>query len=282
MTPHQSPTWCGRLFGDHLMNWSQGQWRSCCKMPWDTVQSHGESPWQTDLINQRRTAALTGQRHADCASCWQEEDRGLPSFRQTAASSKIMNRFILNLGNTCNLACTYCYSGNSSMWANKTGNPPRIPDDILLRQETFWKWWKVEKHRIERLVISGGEPSLMSEMYAWIDRADISGKEILFNTNAASNHHWWSRFLSKLDELSNDNRIIIRVSMDAVGDRFEWIRTGLSWGAFERNMRELGALASAKNLLVRVSPTVSCLTLGLELLELLLLEFYSLMIHQFF
>jgi len=244
------------------MNWSTGQWRSCCKMPWSVINSTGDSPWQADRIDERRRASMAGQRHADCSSCWNDEDRGIPSFRQTTASSRIMNRFILNLGNTCNLSCTYCHSGNSSIWANKTGNHPHVPDDIADARDIFWKWWNsVGKDRVERLVISGGEPSLMSETYQWIEKADLSGKEVLFNTNAAVNDRWWNEFLLMLRDLSRKNRVIIRVSMDAVDRRFEWIRTGLKWNIFEKNMLDLAEVSQANNILMRISPTLSCLTL---------------------
>lgn len=262
MVGSNSPTWCGRLFGDYLMNWSTSRWRSCCKMPWSEIVSTGDSPWQADRIDERRRASMTGQRHPDCSACWDDEDREMPSFRQTAASSRIMNRFILNLGNTCNLACTYCYSGNSSIWANKTGNHPQIPSDIMDSRAIFWKWWdSVGKGQVQRLVISGGEPSLMSETYQWIERANLSGKEILFNTNAAVNESWWKRFLAMLQDLSAENRVIVRVSMDAVDQRFEWIRTGLKWNTFEKNLVDLASISLEKNIVLRISPTLSCLTL---------------------
>ena len=260
-TNENASTWCGRLFGDYLINWQTGEWRSCCKMTWDTINSSGDSPWNLDKIQDRQHSATTGIRHADCSSCWKDEDRGILSFRNMASSSKIMNRFILNLGNTCNLACTYCWSSNSSIWANKTGRHPIVPIDIKQKQELFWKWWDASSEKIERIIISGGEPSLMAETYTWLDRANLHDKEILFNTNVATNQFWWNKFLESIITLSKTNKVIIRVSMDAIGDKFEWIRTRLSWPIFEKNLLSLIEISRANNIQIRISPTLSCLTL---------------------
>lgn len=114
---------------------------------------------------------------------------------------------------------------------------------------------------IERLVISGGEPSLMKDMYSWTQRAKLINKEILFNTNCAVNETWWTKFLQEIELLSKQNRVIIRVSMDAQGSRFEWIRTGIKWNVFERCFSQLVDLARKNHILIRVSPTLSCLAL---------------------
>lgn len=258
----KSSTWCGRLFGDYLINWEQGTWRSCCKMSWDQINSNGTSPWNNDLIIERQHAALNNIRHSDCLTCWKDEDNGLLSFRQTTASSKVMNRLILNLGNLCNLACNYCWPNNSSIWAAKLNKHPNIPDDIDSRRILFWKWWDdTGNNKIERVIITGGEPSLTEELYSWDAMANIFGKEILYNTNAAVNDYWWERYLDLLSKQSENNRIIVRVSMDAVGPQFEWIRTRLSWPQFEKNIYKLIKLAREKNILIRISPTLSCLSL---------------------
>ena len=230
-------------------------------MDWSPIMSDGESPWDRDLVNDRRSAALDGKRHSDCSLCWKAEDQGLPSFRTSITSRSVMNRMIINFGNTCNLACTYCWHGNSSVWAAKTGMHPLIPEDMQQKREIFWKWWTGHSSEIKSIIISGGEPSLTTDAYEWIDRAKPRNKEILYNTSAATSQVWWKRFVNTVSELGHENRVIVRVSMDAVGDRFEWIRTGLSWKLFESNLHLLLEKAKQGNMLVRISPTLSCLTL---------------------
>lgn len=256
-----SPTWCGRIFGDYWVNWARGEWCTCCKMQWRPMNSSGPSPWNEEIIKEQQIAVNEGKRHDNCKACWLVEDKGIRSFRQTSASNRVMNRFVINLGNTCNLACNYCWPHNSSMWEAKLNQKIEQPSDLSARHDIFWKWWDANKQTIERLVITGGEPSLMKELYTWLDKADIHNKEILFNTNSAVNLHWWNKFLDRIIKLSETNKVIIRVSMDAVGNKFEWIRHHLSWNIFERNLNSLINVARQHNILVRISPTISCLTL---------------------
>jgi MoaA/NifB/PqqE/SkfB family radical SAM enzyme len=144
----------------------------------------------------------------------------------------------LKLGNICNLKCRICGSWSSSTYAAeeiryqtekknnfhyvmmKLGRWPR-------EEQRFWQDLDQHLSGIRYLEFTGGEPFMISEHFdllrKLVDRGYAADIEIHYNTNGTVWPHG-------AEDLWKDFRHVeIAFSIDDVGDRFEYQRTGAEW-----------------------------------------------------
>ena len=95
--------------------------------------------------------------------------------------------------------------------------------------------------------LAGGEPMMIKHLPEFLDRLDRSVK-LRFTTNGTIHNPKLFKLLEKFD------RVIMTVSMDAVGKRIEYIRYGTNWEDIERN-----TLIYKDNFKVDISPCFSVL-----------------------
>jgi hypothetical protein len=186
-----------------------------------------------------------------CASCYQEEAAGLKSRRM--GSKEFYEIFQNNtdidisgpqgldyrVGNLCNLKCVICGPSNSTSW---------IPDYSRIYPDRSVEIFKHRKNEqiflsdpkvVENINIvhlhGGGEP-LMSNAHIKLlelirDTKGLSDVRILYNTNGTI------RASDQVLELWSQCRLIeLYFSIDDVGSRFEYQRTGAKWTEIEDNI----------------------------------------------
>jgi radical SAM protein with 4Fe4S-binding SPASM domain len=134
--------------------------------------------------------------------------------------------------NTCNFACVYCGPDLSSKWASELNLPQHINDSAL--QESLDYIYN-NLDTVEHIYLAGGEPLLIKENIVLLNRIkEINPEvEIRINTN-----------LSIIDNeiynlLKTFKNVHWTVSVDGVGDEFEYVRYGGSWNQFVTNLNQL-------------------------------------------
>ena len=162
---------------------------------------------------------------------------------------------------TCNLGCSYCAPAISSTWAKdiRTKGPyENLPsdhrnhylstnDDVIKYDfgddnpyaDAFFKWWDTSLHKtIKQVRISGGEPMMSGHTWKLLDwLADNAGKadcRIEMTTNLAYDHDTLMRFLDKCSRISVP--IWLYSSNESTGAKAEYIRDGLDWAAWNKNL----------------------------------------------
>lgn len=162
---------------------------------------------------------------------------------------------------TCNLGCSYCAPAISSTWAKdirRSGPYQNLPtdhrnhylstnDDVIKYTygesnpyaDAFFNWWNTSLHKtIKQIRISGGEPMMSGHTWRLLDwLADNAGKadcRIEIVTNLAYDHDTLMRFLDKCDRISVP--IWLYSSGEAVGEKMEYIRDGLEWASWNKNI----------------------------------------------
>jgi pyruvate-formate lyase-activating enzyme len=241
-----------------------GTVRQCCLADDEIVDDTGQkfkllNANFSDIINSQhmkdlRTQFLQGEKPKTCRKCWNEEDAGRTSKRMhtldrlkhmigdqtwTQAAKPLM--FLdLKLGNICNLKCRICGSWSSSQYAAeelkwikkedqktsyayqmlKAGNWPK-------ENQTFWQQIDHHLDNIRYIEFTGGEPFLIQEhfdMLQGIVNRGIAGQvEIHYNTNGTQYPEHapaiWQHFKT----------VEIALSIDDVGERFEYQRSNADW-----------------------------------------------------
>lgn len=263
-----------------------GTVRPCCLADHELVDDAGDkfnldtasftAIQNSNHMQSLRKEFIQGTLPKTCRKCWDEEDAGRTSKRMhtldrlkhmiqdeswTLAAKPLM--FLdLKLGNICNLKCRICGSWSSSTYATeelqavpherrkssyhyqmlKAGAWPRTSTH-------FWQELASNMSEIRYLEFTGGEPLMIDQHFDLLQRlvdAGVAGHiQIHYNTNgtqppSAAAEKLWSHF----------GHVEIAFSIDDIGARFEYQRSGAQW------TRVLANLEQFKHLRRRL-PTIS-------------------------
>jgi MoaA/NifB/PqqE/SkfB family radical SAM enzyme len=231
-----------------------------------------------------REEFLAGKQPETCRRCWQEEASGRTSKRMHTLDrlkhmisddawtldAKPLTFLDLKLGNICNLKCRICGSWSSSTFA--TEELQALPHDQrkqsfhyeMLRAGAwprtspgFWSELTRNINAIRYLEFTGGEPFMIQEHFDLLERLVEAGVarniEVHYNTNATQ---WPGEAAAKI--WSHFKHVEIAFSIDDVGARFEYQRSGASWTEVLTNIDHFKSLRSRQpNISLQVCSTVN-------------------------
>jgi len=182
---------------------------------------------------------------------------------------------------TCQFACSYCNPAFSSTWANdikKHGAYTALHSDgrnhfthahdsaqrYTINQsnpyiDAFFAWWETDLHRsLQELRITGGEPLMSAHTWRLIDwfkhNKHKSSTRLAINSNLGEAVDV-DRLLASTQGIDID----LYTSCEAVGAQAEYIRSGLAWCAWVRNVETV--LESRQFRCVHVMATINALCL---------------------
>ena len=280
----------------HLYVDTNGNAKACCNtsITYGNVNNESvESIWNGESIKKFRKNLLEGQKDKRCASCFNREAVNKSSIRtETLDKYKSYLEWLpktssdgtckeskpvyldIRYSNVCNLKCRTCWHGASSSWFNdakllKTnfGDKALIkatPENEQLIEDLF-----TFDTELAEVYFAGGEPLRMEEHYFFLDS--------LLAKNQTDLHLRYNTNLSKLtlkgkralDYWKKFKKITLAVSIDAIGEKAAYIRSGLNWGKFLENIKLIKE--QCPHIKIQIAPTVSNLSI-LSLCDL----------HQFF
>lgn len=163
---------------------------------------------------------------------------------------------------TCNFACMYCTPDVSTRWAEdaetngpyklktitlhdiswlkSTGKMPIHRDYYNPYIEAFWKWWPELYPKLEVFRITGGEPLLSKHTWKvieWIKENPNPKLEFAINTNLNVPRKLIERLVEEI-KLIKDNVDAVKIftSLEATGKHAEYIRFGLNYAEFIKNL----------------------------------------------
>jgi molybdenum cofactor biosynthesis enzyme MoaA len=282
-----------------------------------------EEIWNNDTMRRIRIQVLNDERPPECSPCFNLEDQGVESLRQRHIKGDIPeSRFNLypntplqeimpfefptmeiKLNNLCNLKCRMCHPMDSTSWNDweqveefyaKEGNfmVKAIKDLNLIRKPYLDKfddnpnWWASFEKLLpyfRRVEFAGGEPLMDPQHYRILDMLKPYGNkiEIKYATNGTTLginkgrtiHDYWPHFRS----------IAVNVSIDGVGDVYEYIRGNSNWQEVVRNIKEIQTIPNVSRIVGAVAVQVSnALILG-DMIEYFLdklgIVFYTNMVN---
>jgi sulfatase maturation enzyme AslB (radical SAM superfamily) len=227
-----------------------------CVLPYYSVETEFQAPSKnifccrlrpgTNIEDVRRSIE-NKERSPACSTCWALEDRGLKSERQI--HNETMDYLLdLNLdnienasitkgfqpvkikiatSNLCNGQCVTCNSSLSSSWAALEGKSSRYRSFNINELGINWK-------EIVSLSFVGGEPLLEKQNFTVLETLIAEGNTncfISFVTNGSvelSEH--------QIEILSQFPKLNMCVSIDGVGNSFEYMRFPLQWNRLLTNI----------------------------------------------
>lgn len=215
---------------------------------------------------------MQGRKPQACERCWRDEAAGTKSKRQLDAARYSSNiheqgiRFLsVPMGNLCNLKCRICDPAASSSWIKE--HRDLFGSNVQLHQwhkdaATWRKLIDIAQDCLE-LHIHGGEPFLHdhAEHLEIINSISASGKSANMRLHYSTNGTVWPN-----DDLwrlwHSFKSIDIQISVDDVGQRFEYNRHPAKWPEVQQNlMRYVKAAQHQHNLQLSISTTVSAFTI---------------------
>ena len=221
------------------------------------------------LHNLKQTL-LSGEQPEYCKGCF--EKGWYDEFHSDETIIENINDFVLKSmdirwGTTCQLSCTYCDQGNSTTWANlihKKNKTVFVQPARAYRDKVSPLLEFIEKNskQIKRISLLGGEPLLLKEtIYLLEILSPDTIIEIItnLNVNLETNEIY--------QQLIQRKKVNWYVSMENVGQRFEFVRRGAEWQQQVHNLKKLESDVSGTDSVVSLQSQY-CVYNALNLEEL--------------
>ncbi len=255
---------------------TDGSIRPCCKFKHRTNPSEYQFPllgpeksleevWNSDSMVDLRQAFLNGEKPSDCSACYEEEQAGMESLRQTfMLFRKIPETDFTNLrpaaplaldlklSNHCNLKCRICgpiasnsllmelremkrlepeYEANRAYYRSKkiTGKESSLVQ--------FNKWL----HSVVHVEIYGGEPFLCPESLEVEKLIIESGRQseisMIYNTNISIFSE------ERVKNWQHFRRVQLNLSLDDIDQRLHYQRFPSDWELVKKNLASYHAFS---------------------------------------
>lgn len=238
--------------------------------------------WNSTKLKLLRKDMLNEVSSPVCSRCYEQEDNGFFSGRQSANKhhghhiGRIketqdnghlekfeMTYWDIRFSNLCNLKCRSCGYIFSSQWyqdqAKLAGGNWKSLNPVLNyagRTETdMWEQLVPHLDYVEQIYFAGGEPLLMEEHYRILEelvQRNMFHVRLIYNTNfthtelkGKSVFEYWKQFDS----------VAVGASLDDSGARGEYIRKGTDWTVVEKNRQDM--LRICPEVDFYISPTLS-------------------------
>jgi MoaA/NifB/PqqE/SkfB family radical SAM enzyme len=256
----------------HLHAYPTGEAWPCChaeRSPGELGSCREQSLqelWNSPKQKQLRKDMLAGVPNSYCIRCYEREKSGFFSGRQCANKhhghhiNRVdhtkedghldqfeMTYWDIRFSNLCNLKCRSCGHIFSSTWyqdqvalAGPDWGKKNKPLQIAGRYEgDLFQQLLEHVDRVEQIYFAGGEPLMMEEHYAILDeleKRNMFHVRLIYNTNFTKTKFkdrevfdYWRKFKS----------VSVGASLDAMGPRAEYIRSGTKWETIESNRKRM-------------------------------------------
>jgi radical SAM protein with 4Fe4S-binding SPASM domain len=262
---------------------AEGKYKPCSKYT-GFIQHEGkdvtakewsiEEAWNSEHIASLRENFKKNARTQGCIECWKEQAIGLKPMRYDSYGYNIPEsqvekpespmRVEINASNVCNLKCRICWSHASTRWIKEAkqlyGEQGReiyfnmTPDN----QDAIKKWVP----NFTEIGFFGGEP-LMSEenidlMRYCVETGHSKHIALLINTNTTV---YTDEIAMLLKQFKN---VYLNLSIDDIGKRFEYQRSGAKWDEVVENMKSFvkhGGYNSGDQMEIKICCSVSAMNI---------------------
>jgi radical SAM protein with 4Fe4S-binding SPASM domain len=221
-----------------------------------------EEIWNDEEYKSMRQKMLKGEECSNCLGCYQQEEKGIESVRQSknkkyekffslidntnedgSLIELSLKHFDIRWSNICNFKCRSCSSTYSSSWAKEDNDNGASKSIYIIaggtNNDKLYSQFKPHFKSIETFYFAGGEPLLTDKHYDILEHLISIGNthvEIEYNTNLSSLRYKDKSIIDLWKHFSNVN---INASIDSWGDRAEYIREGTNWNEIEKNIRTI-------------------------------------------
>jgi MoaA/NifB/PqqE/SkfB family radical SAM enzyme len=227
--------------------------------------------WNSEYMKQIRLQMIAGEDIINCKKCVTAEFQGLQSMRtvdnkekwisstnQDGSVNHLPTDLELHFGNTCNLHCKMCSQQFSHMIGKELLRMGEADSEFLqwVKKESGvlnnwtgeldieYDWYKNEKVKksifehvsknVNRLVVIGGEPTIIKEFYELLDYCNTNGtlqnKSLCITTNMTNTNKNLSTWLGSV------KNFMIHASIDGLAERNRYIRYPCDWNSVLKSL----------------------------------------------
>ena len=242
----------------HVHAFPNGQAFPCCLADsdhpiGDLHKNTIKEVWNDTPYKTMRKNMLEEKTCKECTKCYEQEDMGFVSMRNSSNKSFGHNIGIVDettpdgtfdefklryydirFSNLCNMSCRTCGGWFSSSWHDEETalyGKREYPKFMFAGKDKEDMWDQLQEHipYLEQVYFAGGEPLIIEEHYRLLDeleRQELFDVRLIYNTNFSklklkTKHvfDYWQRF----------NNVSVGASLDAMGARAEYMRKGTVW-----------------------------------------------------
>ena len=230
-----------------------GTWRCCPRVPYQKLEDTNFH--NHDALIKLRQDLRNGVKNDLCKDCWHAQENGAKRYKEVLGvnyAHKDSDKDVLTghkileikFSNLCNLRCVFCNSYSSSLWEDEQPLDPKEFGKLRGEEANKALLDYADKNfkDIRTFQLFGGEPVLHKQFNDVFDlilrKPESDGqKEISFSTNLYYNETYQKRFETNIKEcLNRGHKLYMRMSIDGVYDQGSYLRHGLDWNVFERNL----------------------------------------------
>jgi organic radical activating enzyme len=260
----------------------------------DSLRKHNiDSIRNSDAWNSLRKDLISGIENPTCEFCWQKERKGFQSnrtfsnqhfpnliddidFNQDGSlDNNNISYWDVRSTNLCNMKCVMCGPGLSSLWneealKNYQGTHKNeyyfkpIGDTAVFYAnnnvgETIESIVERNIDYVDTFYFAGGEPLINNTHWKILElliERKMFHVKLIYNTNLLKlDYGKWNA----LSVWENFESVEVCASIDAIGSRAEYSRTGTVWSTVDKNFR---TIQKERPHQTGLNPTTSVLTIG--------------------
>lgn len=246
--PVNLDTYCSHAFTSY-----DNRMRSvCCRAKTqfhEPILSYADT-FKSVEIQKLRADLIAGVKNPICETCWRDESLGVASTRQIHMKGRtfqdiqqeIKNPHLrwlwLDPGNYCNLSCRVCFPQFSTNVGVERAERLQDKTHIVIHKPNLSVIDKEDFSSLEFVMILGGEPFLNLEHVSVLEAIIRGGRsKNCALTYVTNNSRSLPDDILRLAPEFGTLRLLL--SVDAIGQQFEYIRTNGKWDQFESNLRYL-------------------------------------------
>lgn len=171
----------------------------------------------------------------------------------------------LSFSPICNFKCSYCSPHVSTAWHSEIkehgpyklsqhehqhtkylrdmGLMPIEDEDNNPYIDAFWKWWPDAYKKLHTFRLTGGEPLLSKHTFRlldWVRENPNPRLELDINSNLGIPEKVMDKFITAAEPIISGEKIRafgLHTSLDNYGARAEYIRNGLNFDLYKKNLR---------------------------------------------
>jgi len=242
-----SDTFCPAKWQELVVNMGHQFVYGCCKStPIDFCKDNiNDLP---AMLSKEKENLLNGVKDSSCDYCWDVEKNGGQSLRHRKLVEWNGNLDIelleLNVGNLCNLSCSYCNPSFSSKWAKdiRTETYPIFTDKghyglTSTLQRDYNVSDMVELFRLinptKMVRFIGGETLINKKVIKLINELEFNN----FHIKIATNMCFYENVHDTIAKLAKNNHVWFGASLDCYNSNISsFIRYGLDWDLWQKNL----------------------------------------------
>jgi len=216
--------------------------------------------YNIDQLKNIRKKMIAGERTPECQHCYDVEDNNGTSVRQWFANRWPMQQIInntdfdtgkidnvninyldLSWSNKCNLQCKMCTPAASDQLFKEFKFINNSNNWSEWDYKDRWDYNQIEKvlkliqtSSLDQILVTGGEPLINNDFYAFCKELIASGLskqiDLSIHTNLTVTPSKW------FDIWKHFKSMTIKVSIDAYGEMYEYVRYPGKWSIIKENI----------------------------------------------